>query len=305
MSNLLPGPSSTELAIFIGYRLCGFPGLIIAGVCFILPAFLIVWGLAAAYVRYGHLPAVSGILYLLKPIVLAIVIQALWRLGKSTIKNKSAAFIGVVAIGLCIAGVNPIFVMLAAAFLSTAMFWGRKKVPFKPAASVASPIMIHSIFLVFLKFGCVIFGSGYVLLAFLRSDLVAQRGWLTDQQLLDAVTVGQITPGPVFTTATFIGYLLGGSRGAIAATAGIFAPAFILVALTGPFIRKLRQMKWTAPLLDGLNIAAVALMAFVSWQLGRTAVVDRLTIGLMLGSAIVLVRLEVIRNRKPADAPPG
>jgi chromate transporter len=289
MSNLLPGPSSTELAIFIGYRLGGIPGLLIAGACFILPAFFMVWGLAAIYVRYGTLPAVSGMLYGLKPVVLAIVIQALWRLGRSTIRSRRLAIICIAAFAFCIWGISPVLVLLATALIALGLERiGQTKV----ALSIIPPPLISSIFLVFLKFGCVIFGSGYVLLAFLRSDLVTHRGWLTDRQLLDSVAVGQITPGPVFTTATFIGYLLGGSRGAIAATAGIFAPAFVLVAVTSPFIRRLRQLKWTMPLLDGLNVAAVALMLFVSWQLARTAITDWVTLALLGCSLFVLLRFK-------------
>ncbi len=289
MSNLLPGPSSTELAIFIGYRLCGVPGLLLAGVCFILPAFLMVWGLAALYVRYGHLPAVAGILYGLKPVVLAVVVQALWRLGRSTLKNRWSVVTGVTAMGLCVAGFTPAGVLAAVAVLAFVIDFIRRAVPVKTPLAVA-PL---SIFLAFLKIGSVIFGSGYVLLAFLRSDLVAQRGWLNDRQLLDAVAVGQITPGPVFTTATFIGYLIGGSWGAFSATLGIFMPAFVLVALTGPFVLKLRTLRWTGILLDGLNIAAVALMSFVTWQLMRTAIIDWITLSLMLVSLALLLRFKL------------
>lgn len=290
MANLLPGPSSTELAIFIGYRLRKIPGLLIAGLCFILPAFLMVWALAFLYVRYGHLPAMTGLLRGLPPVVLAIVIQALWRLGKSTTRTPGSVVAGVIALAVYLGGFNPLFVLLSAGLVSIAICQFAPKIRSGTPLLVAPPILISSIFLVFLKFGCVIFGSGYVLLAFLRSDLVTHRGWLSDQQLLDAVAVGQVTPGPVFTTATFIGYLLGGSRGAIAATIGIFAPAFALVALTGPLIPRLRKAKWTGPMLDGFNVAAVVLMGCVSWELGRSAIIDYTSLLLLTASLFVLLR---------------
>jgi chromate transporter len=290
MSNLLPGPSSTELAIFIGYRLRGFRGLLIAGICFILPAFLMVWGIAIAYVRFGRLPAVSGILYGLKPVVLAIVIQALWRLGRTAVKNRRLAVLGIAALALCFIGVSPTVVLFATGGLALILHWTSQQT--KTSATLLS-IPPGGIFLVFLKFGCVVFGSGYVLLAFLRADLVTNRHWLSESQLLDAVAVGQITPGPVFTTATFIGYLLGGSRGAALATLGIFAPAFVLVALTGPFIGRIRKRKFAAPLLDGLNVGALALMLFVTCELARTAIVDWQTMCLGMLGVVLLLRFKL------------
>jgi len=289
MSNLLPGPSSTELAIFIGYRLRGFAGLLVAGICFILPAFLMVWAIAVGYVRYGHLPGVAGVLYGLKPVVVAIVIQALWRLGQSAVKTKFLAGLGVAALALCFAGVSPTWVLFGTGLFSLAVYW--IKLQSKPAPLLA--VAPWPVFLLFLKFGCVVFGSGYVLLAFLRADLVTSRRWLTESQLLDAVAVGQITPGPVFTTATFIGYLLGGSRGAVLATIGIFLPAFILVAITAPIIRRLRKAGSAAPLLAGLNVGALSLMAFVTWQLGRTAIVDWETAVLAAAGIFVLLRFKL------------
>jgi chromate transporter len=304
VSNLLPGPSSTELAIFIGYRLRGFAGLLLAGICFILPAFLIVGILAWAYVRYGGLPAVAGLLYGVKPVVIAIVLQALWRLGKSAVKTRTLAAMGVMALVACFLGASPLLVLFGTAAVIALIYAIRQR----PTVSTMSAFFVTSmpvaasspaiaglagIFLVFVKLGCIVFGSGYVLLAFLRADLVVHRHWLTEAQLLDSVAVGQVTPGPVFTTATFIGYLLGGPTGAIVATAGIFAPAFVFVALAGPLVRTLRASKIAGMLLDGLNVASLALMGYVTYQLARSAVTDWPTLTLEIISAAVLFTLRI------------
>lgn len=304
VSNLLPGPSSTELAIFIGYRLRGFAGLLLAGVCFILPAFLMVAALAWAYVRYGHLPATAGLLYGVKPVVIAIVLQALWRLGKSAVKTRLLAVMGILALASSFLGASPLLVLFGTAVVAAASYTIRQRsigtkmpgfwIPSLPLAAGTPAITgVAGIFLVFLKLGCIVFGSGYVLLAFLRADLVVHRHWLTEAQLLDSVAVGQVTPGPVFTTATFIGYLLGGPKGAVVATAGIFAPAFVFVAAAGPLVRKLRASKIAGTLLDNLNVASLALMAFVTYQLARTALIDWATLGVAVVSAVLLFTLRI------------
>jgi len=304
IANLLPGPSATEVGIFIGYRLGGVAGLVISGTCFILPAFLMVTAIAWAYVRYGHLPAVGGLLYGVKPIVIAIVLQALWRLGRSAIKSRCLAGIGLAALLASLLGANPLVVLLGAAVLVAITYQARHRsdkllpmaglVPILPmAASTVASATLTGIFLVFLKLGSVVFGSGYVLLAFLRSDLVTNRHWLTESQLLDSVAVGQVTPGPVFTTASFIGYILGGPKGAVVATVGIFSPAFLFVALAHPLVKILRRSKLAGAVLDGLNVAALALMASVTFQLGQTAIVDGVTGALAVGSAILLFRYKL------------
>jgi len=303
VANLLPGPSSTELAIFLGYRLCGVAGLLLAGTCFVLPAFLIVASIAWAYVLYGHLPAATGLLYGVKPVVIAIVLQALWRLGASAFKTRLLGALGLLALAASFSGAPPLPVLAGTAVAAAAVAWMRRPrsaapdlgavvpaLPLAGAASATAGAGLAGIFLVFLKVGAVVFGSGYVLLAFLRADLVVQRHWLTESQLLDAIAVGQVTPGPVFTTATFIGYVLHGLPGAVVATAGIFAPAFLFVAATGPLVRLLRGSSLAGAALDGLNAGSLALMAFVTWQLGRTAIVDRLTLGLAVVSAVLLLR---------------
>jgi chromate transporter len=298
-ANLIPGPSSTELAIYIGYRRAGRAGLIAAGVAFILPAMLIVTACGWGYVTYGGLPAVERIFYGLKPVLIAIVGQALWGLGRVAIKDALTAGAAAAALVLALANVNVIgvllvgggVVMLARRLLSargrrgvfslgSAPLGGSLPPHAVSTALGAVPFGMATLFVTFLKIGAILFGSGYVLLAFLRADFVVRLGWLTDRQLLDAVAVGQFTPGPVFTTATFIGYLLGGLPGALVATVGIFLPSFLFVAATYPFIPRLRASVWTAAFLDGVNAISLALMAAVTWHLARAALVDPLTVAL-------------------------
>lgn len=313
-TNLIPGPNSTELAIHIGHVRAGWPGLLVAGACFILPAALIVTGIAWVYVRYGTLPAMTALLYGVKPVVIAVVLQAIWRLGRSAVKRPSLAALGVAAVIATAVGVNELAVLFAAGALSalartlarrrdSATEWeGPTGVLLAPVrdlaragvrAAAAAPFGLWPLFLVFLKIGAVLFGSGYVLLAFLRADLVERLGWLTERQLLDAVAVGQVTPGPVFTTATFIGYVLGGGAGAAVATVGIFLPAFFYVAVSGPLVPRLRRSPTAGAVLDGVNVASLALMAVVTWQLGRAALVDALTVALAALAALLLLRYRV------------
>jgi chromate transporter len=309
-ANLLPGPSSTELAIYIGYLQAGWAGLLLAGVCFILPAFLLVLGMAWAYVRFGHLPQVAGALYGIKPVVIAVVLQALWNLGRAAVKTRWLAGLGLLATALALGRVSPLLILFGAGMLVAGGRWAaeKRKESFAPlfvllllvAFLALAPLLLGRslavsaapgalpLFLVFLKLGAVVYGSGYVLLAFLQAELVTQRGWLTSAQLLDAVAVGQVTPGPVFTTATFIGYLLGGFKGAVLATLGMFLPAFLFVGMSGPLVSRLRQSRLAGAFLDGVNVAAVALMAAVTWQLGREALTDPVTVGLAAASALLL-----------------
>ena len=297
-SNLIPGPTSTELVIHIGRRRGGWPGLLAAGTCFILPAAFMVGVIAWAYVRFGSLPAVSGLLYGVKPVVIAIILQALWKLGRTAIKGVWFAIIAVVALSLSVFGVTPLMVLAIGGFLAVvvALDTPRGKAAlallFQATASSAGAgtVGFWPIFVVFAKISAVVFGSGYVLLAFLRADLVERLGWFSEQQLLDAVAVGQVTPGPVFTTATFLGYLLHGTSGAVAATVGIFLPAFVLVAVSAPLIPKIRASRVAGAALDGVNVASLALMAVVTWQLGRAALVDWVTVALAVVSGALLFR---------------
>ena len=306
-TNLIPGPNSTEMAIHIGHRVAGWRGLIVAGACFIFPALVIVTLLAWGYVRYGQLPAVAAILYCIKPVVIAVVVQALWRLGRVCIRAPLPASAAVIALALAALGVHELIVLFAVGFAvpllkglsrrpgraSPLVLLTTPALPVATAAAGTVSFGLWPLFLVFLKTGAVLYGSGYVLLAFLRADLVGRFGWLTEQQLLDAVAVGQMIPGPLFTTAAFIGYLLGGLTGAAVATAGIFLPAFIFVALSIPLLPRLRRSKFAAAFLDGVNAASLALMAVVTVQLGRAALVDGITIALAIVSAVLLLRFRL------------
>ena len=280
VTNLLPGPSSSELAIYLGYARAGWPGLLVGGTCFIVPAAALVTAIAWTYARFGSLPEIAGMLYGIRPVVVAIIMQALWRLGQAAIKDATLAVVTIAAVALSVVGLSPLGVLLiagiAVAAVRTARGAGdRGIVAALPAGLVMAPsagstaVGLGALFLVFLKLGAVVFGSGYVLLAFLRADLVERLHWLTENQLLDAVAVGQVTPGPVFTTATFIGYLLAGWSGAVVATVAIFLPAFLLVAASGPFVSRLRESRLVASILDGVTVGSLALMAVVTWQLGR------------------------------------
>ncbi|QIR39524.1 chromate transporter [Tolypothrix sp. PCC 7910] len=307
ITNLIPGPNSTELAIHIGYERAGWAGLLVAGSCFILPAMVIVWVLAAIYARYQTVPQVGWLLYGIKPVIIAIVLLAVWNLGKKAAKDVPTSIAGVVAIAAYFAGLNEILVlillgiavMLVKNWQTRGNTTGAFLLPFSGIfAQIGSTAAITSVgwvnvFLFFLKIGCVLYGSGYVLLAFLQRDLVERNHWLTSQQLLDAVAIGQFTPGPVFTTATFIGYLLAGNAGAIAATIGIFLPAFVLVWIVNPWVAKLRQSPWASGFLDGVNAASLGLMAGVTYTLGRAALVDWLTIILAILSAIAVFRFKI------------
>lgn len=300
-SNLIPGPSSSEVAIHIGYLCAGWRGLLIAGICFILPAAVMVAGLGWLYVRFGRLPATVGILYGIKPVVIGVVLQALWSLGRTAVKTTFLGFVGVFSLLLCVFGLHPLLLLLLVGGIAClpALKSSRLSLAVLPPMTIgsgtaaAASFSLSSLFLVFLKLGATVFGSGYVLLAFLRADFVTHRGWLTDTQLVDAVAVGQVTPGPVFTTATFIGYILGGSRGAILSTVAIFLPAFLLVAISGPLVPRIRKSKTAGAFLDGVNVASLALMAAVTWQLGRASLVDTLTVLLAVASLIALLRFRV------------
>ncbi len=294
-THLVPGPNSTELAIHLGFRRAGWPGLAVAGAAFILPAVLIVWAIAWWYVRYGRLPAALGALAGVKPVVLAIVAYACWGFARTALKTRRLAVIAAVAAAGALAGVHELIVLalagLAALRVHRAPALGLAVLPLAaPAAGVATPF---GLFWIFAKVGSVLFGSGYVLLAFLRTELVVRRPWLTEAQLLDAIAVGQVTPGPVFTTATFVGYLLAGSAGAWAATAGIFLPAFFFVAVSGPLVPWLRRSRVASDLLDGIVAGSVALMAVVAALLLPDAVPDAIAVAVGVLSLVLLVRFRI------------
>jgi chromate transporter len=303
-TNLIPGPNSTEMAIHVGRRRAGWPGLLVAGGCFILPSMVIVMALGWAYVRFGARPAARGLLHGIKPVIIAIVVQALVRLAPAAVKSRWLGLLALGALGLTFAGVHELVILFGTGALVALLRAGRAGR--QPAAGFAlaagggvaasaAPVAfgLLPLFLFFLKVGAVLFGSGYVLLAFLRADLVERWHWLTESQLLDAVAVGQLTPGPVSTTATFIGYVLGGPTAGLVATAGIFLPAFVFVAASGPLVPRLRRSRLAGGFLDGVNVASLALMAEVTWSLGRAAIVDLPTAILAVVSAIALLRFRL------------
>jgi len=329
-TNVIPGPNSTEMAIHIGYLRAGWTGLIVAGACFITPAMLIVMGLAWAYVTYGATPAATWLLYGVKPVMIAIVARALWDLGRRAGKGAIHLAVGALVFALYLTGIHEISLLfggglavMIATMAARARETGRWALssflppmplslasPFAPLfaplfataappASVSSPgsavagFSLLGMFLSFLKIGSVLYGSGYVLLAFLRGEFVARLGWLSDQQLLDAVAIGQVTPGPVFTTATFIGYQLGGAPAALLATLGIFLPSFVFVTISNPLIARLRGSPVAGVLLDGVNVASLGLMGAVTWRLGQASIVDALTVAIALTAAVSIVRYKV------------
>ena len=332
LTNLIPGPNSTEMAIHLGYVRAGWRGLVVAGVCFILPAAVIVGALAAAYVAWGTTPQVDRMLYGIKPVIIAVVAHALVGLGRTALTHPLAAAWAAGALALYLLGVHELALLFGGG-LGYALVRGlwQRPMPTRPAAlrglgwasaaaglagagtrgaaaaaaggaatagtvvagAPAAPFALSGLFGVFLKVGAVLYGSGYVLLALLRRDLVERLGWLTDRQLLDAIAVGQATPGPVFTTATFVGYVLGGVAGAAVATVGIFLPSFLFVAAVHPLGLWLRRSWWTGALLDGVNTVSLALMAGVTLQLARAALVDPVTVVVAVASMVALVRLRL------------
>jgi chromate transporter len=307
-SNLVPGPSSTEMAIHIGHQRAGWRGLVVAGTCFIVPAMLIVLVCAWAYATFGSLPQVQSVMYGVKPVIIAVVLQALWGLAHAAVKNAFLATIGLLASAAALTGGSVLAILVVAGLVTVmqarlqerrthvslaALPTAKSLLVWAALLPAVIPIGLWGLFLIFLKFGAVIFGSGYVLLAFLQADLVSRLHWLTQAQLLDAVAVGQVTPGPVFTTATFIGYLLGGIAGALVTTVAIFLPGFLFVAASRPLIPRIRGSKITGAFLDGVNVGAVALMIAVSLQLGRAAIVDFLTAGIAAFSAVILIFLRI------------
>jgi chromate transporter len=316
VTNLIPGPNSTEMAIHIGHFRAGFKGMVVSGASFILPAAFIVSVFAWIYVHFGSLPQAQGLLFGVKPVVIAIILQALWVLGKKALTTRAMAVVaGGSAVAVLLGG-GELGVLLAAGaamavfmasksgprahgrgltvlFVGVALFFAVSLMLPTAETSGARPFSLTALFLFFFKVGSVLYGSGYVLLAFIESGLVNQWGWITQTQLLDAVAVGQVTPGPLFTTATFIGYLLAGGVGAAVGSLGIFLPSFIFVALSGPLIPKIRASVLAGAFLDGVNAASLALMAVVTMQLGVGTLRDPLSIIIALVSAVLLFRYKV------------
>lgn len=315
-TNLIPGPNSTEMAIHLSYVRAGWRGLIAGGVAFILPAFSLVLAIASLYVRYGTTPAAEALLYGIEPVIIAVILQAVWGLSRTAIKNWLLAFVAGAVFGLYFLNINELLLLFSGGILVMLAVNGKRlmqqgrditlSVLFllpasggarSPAisrlAQEAVPVTLGTLFLTFLKIGSVLYGSGYVLVAFLQTEFVERLGWVTSGQLLDAVAIGQFTPGPVFTTATFIGYLVAGVPGAVVATIGIFLPSFVFVAITSPFIPRLRRSPWLAALLDGIVAASLGLMAAVTVDLARQSIVDIPTVLLAIAAALLLIRFRV------------
>ena len=308
-TNLIPGPNSTEMAIHIGFVRAGVIGLVVAGISFILPAALLTLGCAWVYDRFQTVPQAEALLYGIKPAVIAVILSAVWRLGKTAAKGPFLIGIGFLVMLLVLLGINEIIALLGGGIVGILWQLGSRlrkgkmllglawlpstNLALAATAAPSAPVTLSALGLFFLKIGCVLFGSGYILVAYLQGGLVEQYQWLTQQQLLDAVAIGQFTPGPVLTTATFIGYVLAGPTGALVATLGIFVPSFLFVLTTNPLIPRLRQSAVASAFLDAVNASAIGLMAAVTVELARHTLIDWGAWLIVLISAAVLFRYKV------------
>jgi chromate transporter len=303
-ANLIPGPNSTETALHIGYSLANWRGFFAAGLSFITPTIIIVTGVAMAYVKYGMLPATENILFWIKPVIMAVISLAIYRFSKTAVKNKLLLFMLLLACLASVFKITEIAVILTVGILVMFINISRAKFnSFAPSSFLLDPIIqassctvscdLPAIFLFFFKISAIIFGSGYVLYAFLYNDLVVNYQWISQAQLIDAIAIGQFTPGPVFTAATFIGYLLAGVPGALIASVGVFLPAFIYVAITSPFLSQMRQSKSLSFFLDGVNVASLALMIVVCFNLASAMLTNSLAISIFAVSLGILWRFKV------------
>ena len=309
--NLIPGPNATEVASHLGLIRAGWLGLVLGGLLFLIPGTAAVTVVAWAYVKYGSIPQVGWVFYGVKPAVIAVIAHAVWSLSRRGFKNPLLIVVGLAVLGLYIVGVNEILLLLGGALLVLLFYAGRRfyknrsacfivtpallmKVPFIGLVAGGMTISHATLFLTFLKIGATLFGSGYVLLAFLNSEFVETLGWLTHAQVVDAIAVaGQITPGPLFNSAAFIGYLLGGVPSALLAALGIFLPSFLLVALLSRFLPAMRKSWWSGYFLDGVNAASIGLMAAVAIQLGRVVLIDPFTIIIAIVALFLLIKFKV------------
>ena len=304
-TNLIPGPNSTEMAIHIGYDKGGWKGLIVAGLCFILPAVFITGIFAWLYQQYGQLPEVQPFIYGIKPAIIAIIIGAVFPLAKKSVKSTFLAIIGIVVLVLSLLGINEIYLMFGAGLLTMALYYIQNKestlqsfIPLAFLQITQSPIVSETntkLFWIFLKIGAILYGSGYVLFAFLDTELVA-TGLLTRQQLMDAIAVGQFTPGPVFSSVTFIGYQINGLSGAVISTIAIFLPSFVFVALLKPLIKKMRQSRGLSVFLDAVNVASVAIIAAICFTMGKETITNWRTILIALISAFIVFKFKKINS---------
>lgn len=303
ISNLIPGPNATELAIHIGYKYAGWMGLVLAGVCYILPAMVIVLGFAWVYDRFGSLPSLEAVFFGIKPVVVAILLSALFGMIKPRLKLSIGIGISVVVLIAYVLGVGPLPLMIGGGVLLGFLGVIKNKNEIPPSLggfsswlifmansqATADTFSLPRLFWVFLKAGSLMYGSGYVLLAFIENDLVRNLGWLSQSQLIDAIAVGQITPGPLSTTATFVGFITGGLPGAFLATLAMFLPGFVFVAITRPFLYQLRASRLGSGFLDGVIYASLGLWAGVTWEIMGAALVDPVTIGIAVLSLFLLI----------------
>ncbi len=311
-TNLIPGPNSTEMTMHLGYERGGWPGLFTAGSCFILPAVTITAVLAWLYVTYGTLPEVEPFLYGIKPAVIAVIAGALWRLGRRAVTSWRLAVIGAAVVVAVLVGVGEVTALIVggvagmlwlrwsgvaesrtAARWLPILFQDTTAVAAGAAAGAAATVSLWKLGLFFLKVGAILYGSGYVLVAFLEGGLVNDYGWLTQSQLLDAIAIGQFTPGPVLSTSTFIGYVISGMPGAVVATAGIFLPSFFFVLILNPIIPRLRESAWASAFLDAVNVAAVGLMLAVTIELSLVALTSWQAIAIAAVAAVLLIRFRL------------
>jgi len=306
-TNLIPGPNSSEMSMHLGFVRAGWGGLIVGGLCFLLPALLLVLGMAWAYVEYGTTPAADWLFYGIKPVIIPLIVLAIWSLGRKAVKNTLTGLIGLAALLLYFAGVNFVLLLIGGGLLMM-LVQNRARllhlaglsafIPLPLAASnaaITAPagFSLWQLGLIFLKIGALLYGSGYVLFAFMHSELVASRGWITEQQLVDAIAIGQMTPGPLSTSATFVGYLLAGVPGALVATFAFYIPAFVIVAISNPLIPRIRRSAWAGSFLDGVNVAALGLMAAVTWELARAALTGVFTLFIAGLAAVLLFRYKI------------
>jgi chromate transporter len=292
-TNLIPGPNSTEMAIHIGYERGGWKGLLLAGFCFIMPAVLITGFIAWLYQRYGQLPQVTQFIYGIKPAIIAIILSAVFPLAQKALKTVELGLIGLLALITSLAGLNEIYVMFGSGLVVLLLYISRKSGQeiknSLPYLFLNMPLFSKydlKIFFVFLKIGAILYGSGYVLFAFLDTELVA-KGLLSRTQLVDAIAVGQFTPGPVFSSVTFIGWQMNGIQGAALATIAIFLPSFVFVALLNPFVPQMRRSKIFSAFLDGVNIASVSIILTVCISFSRESINDWRTVSIAVISLVV------------------
>ena len=310
VANLIPGPNASETCYHVGYLYAGYPGLFVAGFSFILPAFITSMVLSWVYVRFGSLPQIEGLFYFLNPLVLGIVLVTTWRIGRSSLTSWEQYTLFGLAIAGKLLNVNEVLIMLGCGALSVLVYYALKRksgtpgnllfsiVPL-PLIGMAIKMMLETvserawhIFWYFLRTGAVLFGSSLVLIALIEKDVVNRFGWLTTQQLTDAIAVGQITPGPVLSSSTFVGFIAGGFWGGIASTVGVFLPSFIIVAITAPLVKKLRENEITSAFLGGVNAAVVALILMVCVNLAQNALVDVWTVAVLVAGVLGLVLLK-------------